>query len=221
MSRPDDPDPPRPAFARQFWMVAPEPANRASGEGPVRRGTPAAPWNAEPGAEPSVEEATLRGGEQRATKGLGGLETSTDEVIVPVVAHAAPLHRLSEGQVNMLAAGVRAATGTSHLDDPRLLAYRSDIDVVAGCHERGEFPTAIEAVYVPHHDKRERGIRIYCAFARSFLLARGIAHGHGDVWALAVALAIPARDRWLGRVFLILMLVFCPETVICAYVDFD
>lgn len=200
-------------------MASPEPADRASGERTVSTDTPPARWDADGGAELSVEEATFPGPEQSATTGLDGSETSDDEVTVPEVPPVEPLRRLDDDQVLQIAEGIRAETGTSHLGDPRVLASHLGIDVVPGFPELGELPTATEAVYSIHHDRRERGIRVYCAVVRSFFLARCIAHGHGDVWALAVELALPTRERWVGRMILILTLLFCPESVIRAYVD--
>jgi hypothetical protein len=200
-------------------MASPAPADRASGERAVSRGTPPAPWDADGGAELSVEEATFPGAEQSATTGLHGAETSDDEVTIPEVPPVEPLRRLDDDQVLQIAAAIRAETGTSHLGDPRVLAYRLGILVVPGFPERGELPTATEAVYAMHHDRRERGIRVYCAVVRSFFLARCIAHGHGDVWALAIELVLPTNERWVGRMILILTLLFCPESVICFYVD--
>jgi hypothetical protein len=49
-------------------------------------------------------------------------------------------------------------------------------------------------------------------------LARRIAYGPGDVWALAIELVLPTHERWIGRLTLIFTQRFCPESVICTYV---
>jgi hypothetical protein len=181
-------------------------------------GTRPRPWGADAGAELSVEEATLPGAKQSATKGLDGLEPSDDKVTVLEVPPVGPLRRLRDDQVLQIAEGIRAETGASYQGDPRGLAYRLGIDVVPGFPEAGEKSTATEAVFSWHRDRRERGIRIYCALVRSFFLARRIAYGPGDVWALTIELVLPTHERWIGRLTLIFTQRFCPESVICAYV---
>jgi hypothetical protein len=89
---------------------------------------------------------------------------------------------------------------------------------VPGFPEAGERTTATEAVFSWHYDRRERGIRIYCALVQSFFLARRIEYGPGDVWALAIELVLPASDRWIGGLTLTFTQRFCPESVIRAYV---
>ena len=121
---------------------------------------------------------------------------------------------MHDDHVLQLAEGIRAETGASYQGDPRGLAYRLGIDVVPGFPDAGETSTATEAVFLWHHDRRERGIRIYCALVRSFFLARHIAHGPGDVWALAIELVLPRHERWIGCLTLTFTQRFCPESVI-------
>ena len=178
----------------------------------------ARPWDAGGGAELSVDEVTLPGAERAVATGLDGMEPSADEVTSQVLPSSDPRRRLDDNQVLRLADGIRAATEGFYQGDPRVLAFHLGIDAVPGFLEAGEPRTATEAVYSWHHDRRERGMRIYCALVHSFFTSRGIAYGPEDVWALAVELALPAGERWIGRMTLLFTQRFCPESVICAYV---
>ncbi len=214
MSRSDDPDTPFPDVARRPWVTSSEPAGCANEERADPRGMLARPWDAVAGTKLTTTEATLPGAQQSAARRLDGVEPSDKGVNLPEVPPAVRLRRLHDDQVLQIADGIRAETGTSYQGDPRVLAYRLGIDVVPGFPEAGEIPTATEAVFWWHHDPRERGIRIYCALARSFFLARSIAHEPDDVWALAIELVLPTRERWIGRLTLTLTQRFCPESVI-------
>jgi hypothetical protein len=170
-------------------------------------------------SELSVDDVTLPGEERRATMGSEPSEPSDEEATVPGLLPGGQLRRLDDGQVLQIAEGIRAETGALPQGDPRVLAFRLGIDVVPGFPDAGETPTATEAVFAWHPDPRERGMRVYCALAHSFFLARRIAYGPGDAWALAVELALPAKERWIGRMTLIFTQRFCPKSVICAYVS--
>ena len=213
MAPSQDDDAPHSDVARS-WVTSSEPTGRANGERVGSWDPPPRPWVANAGVARSEEQATLPGVEPRPSAGLDWSALSEDKVTAPGLSPGEPLRRLHDDQVLQIAEGIRAETGASYQADPRGLAYRLGIDVVPGFRDAGERSTATEAVFEWHHDRRERGIRIYCALVRSFFLARRIAHGPGDVWALAIELVLPRHERWIGCLTLIFTQRFCPESVI-------
>ncbi len=87
-----------------------------------------------------------------------------------------------------------------------------------GFPELGEFPTATEAVFSGITIRASAASGSTAPSSGPFFLARRIAHGPGDVWALAIELVLPMRERWIGRLTLSLTQRFCLESVIRAHV---
>lgn len=198
-SDPDDDDETIPGVARRPWGTSSEPTYRANGE--------------------PEEKAILLDAEQGPTKEPNRAAPSAAAVAAaPEVPRGGPQRRLRDAEVLQLAEDIRARAGASHDRDPRVLAVRLGFDVVPSCPASGEKSTATEVVFEWARDRRERGIRIYCALVKSFFLARRIEHDFGDVWALAIELALPLKERWNGRMMLALTQKFCPESVISTYV---
>ncbi len=72
--------------------------------------------------------------------------------------------------------------------------------------------------YVWHHERRERGIRLYCGVSRTALRIERISHTWLDVWRLALELALPAAMLGNDVEYLAARQPDCPVEVIAARV---
>lgn len=214
----DDDDVPGSDVASRRQVISSNIADRAGEERRARGGIPVLSGHAVAGAELPSDDATLPGATRSAATGLDGSDLSADEVTVQLLRQAKAKRQLDDNLVLRLAEGIRVATVGFNQGDPRVLAFQLGIDAVPGRADADEPPTATEAVYLWHDDPRERGMRVYCALVHSFFLSRGIAYGSDDVWPLAVELALPTEDRWMGRVAIKIAQRFCPVAVIYQFV---
>lgn len=73
--------------------------------------------------------------------------------------------------------------------------------------------------YVWHHERRERGIRLYCGVSRVALQIECIPHTGLDVWRLALELALPAAMLSKDVEYLAGRQPDCPVAVIAARIQ--